>query len=249
MKLNVGVSRKVGLPDYGSVGASCNLELEVEYGLLDRDVEAFHAKVRDAYVAAHQAVQDELARLRGPEAEVQEQVRARAADGAVPRDGHPDADGGPAGRRTRGEQARVGKPASPSQVQAIRAIAREREADLETILRQGYEVGQPEELTLRQASALIDRLKGTEQDSAPRQKGEQGPGCHGCGRCSRGLFFRDQRAASGTRFTRTGRRRAGGQDTRASLLGPQHASVSSDRRAYEAADQYLRAVFLIPDLS
>jgi hypothetical protein len=27
------------------------------------------------------------------------------------------------------------------------------------------------------------------------------------------------------------------------------ASVSSDRRAYEAADQYLRAVFLIPDLS
>jgi hypothetical protein len=29
----------------------------------------------------------------------------------------------------------------------------------------------------------------------------------------------------------------------------QPTSVSSDRRAYEAADQYLRAVFLIPDLS
>jgi hypothetical protein len=27
------------------------------------------------------------------------------------------------------------------------------------------------------------------------------------------------------------------------------ASAASDRRAYEAADQYLRAVFLIPDLS
>jgi hypothetical protein len=27
------------------------------------------------------------------------------------------------------------------------------------------------------------------------------------------------------------------------------SDVSSDRRAYEAADQYLRAVFLIPDLS
>ena len=35
MKLNVGVSRKVGLPDYGSVGASCNLELELDAGLLD----------------------------------------------------------------------------------------------------------------------------------------------------------------------------------------------------------------------
>ncbi len=30
LKLNVGVSRKVGLPDYGSVGASCNLELEID---------------------------------------------------------------------------------------------------------------------------------------------------------------------------------------------------------------------------
>ena len=29
LKLNVGVSRKVGLPDYGSVGASCNLETDL----------------------------------------------------------------------------------------------------------------------------------------------------------------------------------------------------------------------------
>ena len=54
------------------------------------------------------------------------------------------------------------KPATSSQVKAIRAIAREREADLEAILRQDYEVDRPEELTLRQASALIDRLKGAE---------------------------------------------------------------------------------------
>ena len=53
MKLNVGVSQKVGLPDYGSVGASCNLELELESSLLERDLEAFHARIRGAYVAAH----------------------------------------------------------------------------------------------------------------------------------------------------------------------------------------------------
>ena len=63
LRLNVGVSRKVGLPDYGSVGASCNLELELPQDLLERDLEGFHARVRDAYVAAHQAVHDELARL------------------------------------------------------------------------------------------------------------------------------------------------------------------------------------------
>ena len=39
MKLNVGVSRKIGLPDYGSVGASCNLELELDSSLLERDLD------------------------------------------------------------------------------------------------------------------------------------------------------------------------------------------------------------------
>jgi hypothetical protein len=48
MKLNVGVSRKVGLPDYGSVGASCGIELEVDGSLLQHDLERFHAHVRDA---------------------------------------------------------------------------------------------------------------------------------------------------------------------------------------------------------
>jgi hypothetical protein len=66
LKLNVGVSRKVGLPDYGSVGASCNLEMELDAGLLERDLEGFHARIRGAYVAAHQAVHDELARLQAP---------------------------------------------------------------------------------------------------------------------------------------------------------------------------------------
>ena len=53
MKLNVGVSRKVGLPDYGSVGASCGIELEVDGSLLQHDLDRFHSQVRDAYVAAH----------------------------------------------------------------------------------------------------------------------------------------------------------------------------------------------------
>ena len=32
MKLNVGVSRKVGLPDYGSVGASLQPQMELDAG-------------------------------------------------------------------------------------------------------------------------------------------------------------------------------------------------------------------------
>src|SRR5260370_32772744 len=63
LKLNVGVSRKLGLPDYCSAGASCNIEVELDSGLLQHDLGAFHAEVRGAFIAARQAVDDELVRL------------------------------------------------------------------------------------------------------------------------------------------------------------------------------------------
>jgi hypothetical protein len=162
MKLNVGISRKIGLPDYGSVGASCNLELEVDSSLLDRDLEAFHVRIRGAYVAAHQAVHDELARLRGPNPGAVEEMPARAAAEAVPRDGHARDNGDSAVMRTNGGPAGAARPATSGQVKAIRAIARKQDADLEAILRQEYGVDRPDELSLRQASALIDMLKGGE---------------------------------------------------------------------------------------
>ena len=125
LKLNVGVSRKVGLPAFGSVGASCNLELEVDAGLLERDLDAFHARVRDAYVAAHQAVHDELARLHAP-VEAPHNPPAsphrEAANGHPGNDGH--ADRPPAGR------SRPRRPATENPVRAIRSIASRQHADL-----------------------------------------------------------------------------------------------------------------------
>ena len=161
MKLNVGVSRKVGLPDYGSVGASCNLELELDAGLLERDLEGLHDRIRSAYVAAHQAVHDELARLQAPKVESREKLSNRStANGSGSRNGHERSNGSalPA-RRGESEKARSPKPATPNQVQAIHSIARRQDVDLVAILRREYEVDRAEELTLRQASSLIDQLK------------------------------------------------------------------------------------------
>ena len=62
MKLNVGLSKKVGLPDYGSLGASCHIEFELNNSLLDGGPSGFQAEAQRAFAACRQAVDDELAR-------------------------------------------------------------------------------------------------------------------------------------------------------------------------------------------
>ena len=162
MKLNVGVSRKLGLPNFGSVGASCNLELELDATLLERDLDAFHTQIRGAYMAAHQAVHDELARLQAAGTQAPAKPPARnAVNGSGAGNGHARGNGEEVlAGRTVAEAPRSGRPSTASQVKAICSIARQRDADLVAILRSEYDVEKPEDLTLRQASALIDWLKG-----------------------------------------------------------------------------------------
>ena len=64
LKLNVGLSKKIGLPDYGSLGASCYIELELNNGLLDGGLSGIQAEAQRAFAACRQAVDDELARHR-----------------------------------------------------------------------------------------------------------------------------------------------------------------------------------------
>jgi hypothetical protein len=154
MKLNVGVSKKVGLPDYGSAGATCNLELELDAHLLESDLDGFHQRVRTAYVAAQQAVHDELARLQGQAALPPDASRNAVVDRPVQGNGRTVMS-----TQVNGSRRRPPRPATPNQVRAIQSIARRMDADLSSLLREAFGVERPEDLSMNEASRVIDDLK------------------------------------------------------------------------------------------
>jgi hypothetical protein len=61
LRLNVGLTKKVGLPAFGSIGATCHVEVELDANLL-HDPENFQRHVRHAFSVCTQAVADELSR-------------------------------------------------------------------------------------------------------------------------------------------------------------------------------------------
>lgn len=136
LRLQVGLQQKVGLPDYGSLGASCQVELELDGQLLERSPDAFQQEVSRAFDACRQAVQAELMHNK-----------------PAPQPGQPAAASN--GRRT---NANVARRATPSQVRALQAIAGRQQFDLAADLQQRFGIARPEELELQQASRLIDEL-------------------------------------------------------------------------------------------
>ena len=165
MKLNVGISRKVGLPDYGSLGASCNLDVELDSTLLSHDRDALQTRIREAYTVAHQAVHEELDRLQTPEGAAgngtsrtwnTNGVHEPASAKPWPTQSRPRWGGPAAGR---GGAVTTRRPSTPNQVRAILALARQAGVDLDELLQHEHGLQRPEDLSRSDASALIDRLK------------------------------------------------------------------------------------------
>jgi hypothetical protein len=136
LKASVGLSRKVGQENYGSLGANCQLEIELDNALVN-DAEAFHDGIRRLYALANQAVVDQLARNNSP-----------APQDTSPAPQNPPED----------------TPASNKQIKYLLDLARqEHKMDLNqtaTYCEQTVGVSDVYQLTKSQASALIDLLNG-----------------------------------------------------------------------------------------
>lgn len=147
-KLNVGASRKVTDENYGSRGASVNLEVELDSGLVF-DPAKLQVRIRQLFDMVRLSLSEELSAGRNGQAQ-----RPSAPD-------TPPAAPGPSinGRKPNGA-ARL---ATAKQVKALYAIAKERGFDLCEILRDGYKVERPEEFTIQQASDLIGALRSADE--------------------------------------------------------------------------------------
>ncbi len=133
MKINVGASRKVGEPNYGSRGASVHIELD---GDVASDPEKIQATIRRLFGFVRASLAEELGNGNG-------NMHGHANVSAPPPNNHP------AGRR----------PATEKQVKALHAIARQQRIDLFQLVQERFRVSKPEGLSLTDASVLIDELR------------------------------------------------------------------------------------------
>jgi hypothetical protein len=139
LKLNVGASKKIADNNYGSRGASVNVEMELDSTL----------------VAEPAKLQDKIRQLFGL-------VRVSLAEELNGGNGSPkpaDDNSNGAAPASNGQGSNLPRPATQSQVKAIHAISRSKQVNLGKLLRDRFHVGKPDDLSIKEASSLIDELK------------------------------------------------------------------------------------------
>ena len=155
LKLNVGFTKKVGEANYGSRGAAVNLELELDSSLVG-DADRLKDRIRQLFGLTKASVDEELALGMPSSAGNGHTANERAVSQA---NGNGAAAGQSNGRTT--TRRRDGtRAATASQQRALTAIAERQGIELGDKLHATYGVRDPAELTITEASSLIDELKG-----------------------------------------------------------------------------------------
>ena len=144
MKISVGLQKKVGQPNYGSLGASCHVEFEIDMALIENNLEGFHHKVNGAYQACRQAVEEQLRNQH----EIHSNGSSQSQDNRKP---------GPA-TLVRTDPNRNGS-VTPNQLKAIYAISKRLRLNPQQLVNERFDRYVPEDLTIREASQILDELK------------------------------------------------------------------------------------------
>jgi hypothetical protein len=145
LKLNVGASKKVGEPNYSSRGASVNVELELDTSLI-AEPQKLRDRIRDLFDVVRSSLVEEL-NGNGAARSAHADQQQHHGNGHAGNDS-PNGQGQPRG-------------ATQSQVKALFAISKSRGLNLNEVIRDRYRCGKPEQLSIREASQLIDSLKST----------------------------------------------------------------------------------------
>jgi hypothetical protein len=155
LKLNAGLSRKIGQPDYGSRGATVNVEVELSAELL-KDPEKLRRQIRGCFGVIREAIDAELG-VNGQNGHDPQEERWRPVNDPRGSNGSPPGNGSSStGSSTNG---RGSLPCTEKQVRALHAFSRRAGVELTEELRRRFGLTTAEELSRRQASEAIDGLK------------------------------------------------------------------------------------------
>jgi hypothetical protein len=124
MKISVGLQKKVGQPNFGSLGASCHVEFEIDPSLVESNMDGFHNKVNGAFLACRHAVNAQLRQ--------QESVRAVEAATAIQKqlpERQPD----------RRPEPQRGGTVTPNQLKAIYVLARRNRLDPQKLVHDQFD--------------------------------------------------------------------------------------------------------------
>lgn len=139
LKVNVGLTKKLGEANYGSRGASVNVEMELE-STIASEPGKLQERIRQLFGIVRTSLAEEL----------------NGNGHGAPTHGEQNGNGGQS-RREASFRA-----ATQSQVRALHAIAKSQNLNLTKLLRERYQVSKPEDLSVKEASGLIDHLKKSE---------------------------------------------------------------------------------------
>ena len=168
VQLNIGLNKKVGEANYGSRGASVNLEVELDSGVVD-DPDRLRTQIHKLFGLARQSLHAELhgddnnGHSNDSHGSGHHSTNGNGNGNGFDRyrvNGHSSNDGN--GRSTNGRNPRQ---ATSSQVKAIHAIAGKR-IDVSRLVKDRFNVQRPDDLSISDASTLIDELKAAQSEAS-----------------------------------------------------------------------------------